>query len=279
MVLFFGHSVPFFAFAVGAGLEALRRRGARTVAALLPAALLSAWYVAAKGGGDASVAEGYADMATLGLYKGYTLLKLGPFVHFLNADGTGMLDVAPLVYALLAGGAALSVAVSLVRGAAALRGAGTDEARAQRAVVSLALAARALPVPPVWLSVVNLGERLLAVALLLLVAVVPMRRRTLALLAAAAVPFVANDLAALATQAPLAGTIVEADLARREAAGTDRNAEQFAGHLARQQTGDAARFPWFGRNRFEQAAYYLALERGRWTLPLPSTGLIEGTDP
>ncbi|HEX8386461.1 MAG TPA: hypothetical protein VF576_09770, partial [Rubricoccaceae bacterium] len=55
VALFFCHFAPFFAFALGAGLEALVRRDRRTVAALVPAGVLSLWYVLARGAGDAAV--------------------------------------------------------------------------------------------------------------------------------------------------------------------------------------------------------------------------------
>jgi|GEM_PF-4596633 len=290
VVLFFCHSVPFLAFALGAGLEALGRRDARLVGALMPAALLSVAYVVGRAGGEAGVTEPFPDLATAVAYKGYTVLKLGPFVHFLQPDGSGTLDGAPLAYAALAGGAALVVAVLgalLLRGAWRLRAearagdsAGeASEARARLAVVGLALglALLALPIPPVWLSVVNLGERLLAVALLLLLAVVPMPRRALAALALATVPFLAHDAAWLGSRAAPAPAAVEADLARRVARGHERQPDPFAAQLARE--GGAVRFPWFVRNPYDQAAYTLAVERGVWDLPLPSTGLIAGTDP
>ena len=295
VVLFFCHSVPFLAFALGAGLEALGRRDARLVGALTPAALLSVAYVVGRAGGEAGVTEPFPDLATAVAYKGYTVLKLGPFVHFLRPDGSGTLDGAPLAYAALAGGAALFVAVLgglLLRGAWRLgadvradvragdAAGGASEARARLAVVGLALglALLALPIPPVWLSVVNLGERLLSVALLLLVAVVPMPRRALAALALAMVPFLAHDAAWLASRAAPAPAAVEADLARRVARGHERQADPFANQLASRADG-AVRFPWFVRNPFDQAAYTLAVERGVWALPLPSTGLVAGTDP
>ncbi len=282
-VLFFCHSVPFLAFALGAGLEAIGRRDARLVGALTPAALLSLAYVVGRRTGEAGVTEPFPDLATAVLYKGYTALKLGPFVHFLRPDGGGTLDGAPLAYAVLAGGAVLFVAalgVMLLRGAWRLRAEPGPESRARLTVVALALglAALALPIPPVWLSVVNLGERLLAVALLLLVAVVPIPRRALAGLALATVPFVAHDAAWLASRAAPTPAAVEADLARRVARGHARQADPFAGQLTPHAGGDV-RFPWFVRNPFDQAAYTLAVERGVWDLPLPSTGLVAGTDP
>lgn len=283
VALFFCHSVPFLAFALGAGLEALGRRDARLVGALTPAALLSAAYVVGRRGGEASVTEPFPDLATAVLYKGYTVLKLGPFVHFLRPDGRGTLDGAPLAYAAFAGGAVLVVAVLgglLLRGAWRLRAGDAPESRARFAVVGLALglALLALPVPPVWLSVVNLGERLLAVALLLLVAVVPMPRRALAVLAMAVVPFLVHDAAWLAAREAPSDAAVEADLARRVARGHERQAAPFAAQLTMHADG-AARFPWFVRNPYDQAAYTRAVERGVWALPLPSTGLIAGTDP
>lgn len=282
--LFFAHSIPFLAFALGSGLEAVRRRDVRTLAALTPAAALSLWYVGGKAASDAAVAEGYPDAVTFAMYKAYTVLKLGPFVHFVNADGAGVLDPTPALFVALMGGAALFVAglgAVVLRGAWSLRRSPEADAPARRFVAALALgfAALGLAMPPVWLSVVNPGERFLAVALLLLVAVVPIPRRALAALAFAVVPFVAYDVAVLVTQPLPEAAWGEADLARREALGTARREAPFAGHLASQQENEGARFPWLVRNRFDQAAYYLALERRRWTLPLPSTGLIEGTDP
>jgi hypothetical protein len=283
--LFACHFVPFFAFAVGAGLEALARRDGRSVAALLPAAALSAWYVLAKGAGDAVVGEGFGDAQTFVLYKGYTALKLGPFAHFLHFDGTGHLDRAPWLYEALLVGAAAFVAVlgvSVVRGAWMLRRATRAEARARWAVALLALglALLAVPIPPVWLSVVNLGERLLAVALLLLVAVVPLPRRALLALAAATLPFFAYSLGFLADLPAPRPDVLEADYAARAAAFADgRPASDFSNYLAGRTEGGAARFTLLARNPTAQAAYYLALERGRWDLPLPSTGLVEGTDP
>lgn len=282
--LFFSHFIPFLAFALGSGLEALRRRDARTLLALVPATGLTAWYVLAKGSADATVAGGYPDAFSFVLYKAYTILKLGPFVNFVNADGAGVLDAVPWLFLVLMGGAAffvVALGVALLSGSRALLQ--TSEVRSrtrlQVVVLGLGLAALGLALPPIWLSVVNPGERFMAVAVLLLVAVVPMPKRMLCVLAYAALPFVAYDVTVLATQPMPDPAWVEADLHRREALGTARFEGQFDDHLARQQEGGGTRFPWLVRNRFDHAAYYLALERGRWTLPLPSTGLIEGTDP
>ncbi len=288
VALFFCHFVPFFAFALGAGLEALARRNVRTVLALVPSAALTLWYVLAKGHGDAALTEGFPDLRTFALYKGYTLLKLGPFAHFLHFDGTGGLDGAPLLFVLLAAGAALFVAVLgvlLLRGVARLHGGratGTSEARARWVVAlfALGLAVLALPVPPVWLSVVNLGERLLAVALLLLVAVVPLPRRAVMGLALATLPFFSYSLATLASAPPPDPAALEADYRARSAAfAAGEQASSYTNYLAGRTGASEARFTLLARNTSAQAAYYLALERARWDLPLPSTGLVEGTDP
>jgi hypothetical protein len=97
-------------------------------------------------------------------------------------------------------------------------------------------------------------------------------------LALATLPFFAYDLGSLAGAPAPDAVAVEADLARRVEAGPARPEGQFAGYLAGQMASPA-RYPWLGRNTSAQAAYYLAVERGLWSLPLPSTGLVEGTDP
>lgn len=280
--LFFCHSVPFAAFALGAGLEALWRRDARLVAAMAPAGLLTLGYVLARGA-EVPVSVPFPDFVTAVLYKGYTVLKLGPFVHFVGPTGAGTLDAVPALYAALLALAALVVLALAglgVRGATRLARASDAESRARLAVVGLAvgLAVLALPIPPVWLSVVNLGERLLAVALLLVVAVVPVPRRAGIGLALACLPFLAHDVTWLAVREAPEASVVEAELERRIALGHERRTGAFDDHLTAHAEG-AAQLPWLVRNPYDQVAYYLAVERGVWALPLPSTGLIAGTDP
>ena len=224
VALFFAHAIPFGAFALGAGLDALRRRDGRQLAALTPAGALTAWYVAARLAGPAGEFEaawGAGGPLRALAYKGYTALKLGPFQHPDGLDGAGVLAGAPALYWLgvgLAGAFVLALVAGLAVGTARLRPGG----RRWAAAYGWALVGAALVLPPFALNVVNPGERVLVVAAAALVAVVPLDRRLLTALGAAALVFVADDAAALwAQRAGLpadARTAVYAERAAREAA-------------------------------------------------------------
>ena len=267
--LFFAHAVPFAAFALGAGLDALRRRDGRALAALVPAGALTTWYLAARlstpdGGFVAPQAAGGAVRAVA--YKAYTAVKLGPFQHPDGLDGTGVLHAHPALYwagvalsalfvAVLAGVLAVGT-VRLWRGRGAGRGA---------AAYGWALVAVALALPPFALNVVNPGERVLVMAAVVLVAAVPVPRRVLAVLGGAALLFLADDAHALWAQR----SGLDADRRAELLAPRERPARPFGDAV---EAAAAEPLPLLGHPVLLNARYYGLAERADWTAPAFDSG-------
>ena len=277
--LFFAHAVPFAAFALGAGLDALRRRDVRQVAALVPAAVLTAWYVVARA---AVPASGFvAPQATGGAaravaYKAYTALKLGPFQHPDGLDGQGVLAGHPALYWLgvaLSGLFVAALASALAVGTVRLwRAGGADREPADRepagrggAAYGWALVAVALALPPFALNVVNPGERVLVMGALVLLATVPLPRRLLWVMGGAALLFLADDAHALWTQRAGLSAARRAELL----APRDRPARPFDDAV---EAARAEPLPLLGHPVLLNARYYGLAERGDWTAPAFDSG-------
>ncbi|WP_431272085.1 hypothetical protein [Dankookia sp. P2] len=89
LAIFFTHAMVFFAFCALLGATALLdpRRIIPTAAGLLPAAVLTGWYVATNAGGNATETSGTGGPAAFLAYKLYTVAKLGPYHNFVFAGG------------------------------------------------------------------------------------------------------------------------------------------------------------------------------------------------
>ena len=267
--LFFAHAVPFAAFALGAGLDALRRRDGRQVAALVPAGALTAWYLAARlslpdAGFVAPEAAGGAGRALA--YKAYTALKLGPFQHPDGLGGEGVLAGHPALY--WAGVALSGVFVAVLVGALAVGTVRLWRARGTgrwAAAYGWALVAVALALPPFALNVVNPGERVLVMAAVVLVATVPIPRRLLWTLGGAALLFLADDAHALWAQRPGLDAARRAELlAPREQA-----ARPFGDAV---DAAAAEPLPLLGHPVLLNARYYGLAERADWAAPAFDSG-------
>ena len=176
MVLFFTHAMVFFAFCALLGATALldRRRILATAAGLLPAALLTGWYIATDAGGGATETNGAGGAAAFLAYKLYTVAKLGPYHNFVFGEGGDIVTRPALYWA----GAAINLAFAA--GLAALLGLGLRAAiRSRRLAWAPLLAAAGLlalfaVLPDMVQNVVNPGERLMLPALLMLLLVLPL---------------------------------------------------------------------------------------------------------
>ena len=272
--LFFAHAIPFAAFALGAGLDALRRRDVRQVAALVPSALLTAWYLAARaavpgGGFVAPQATGGAARAVA--YKAYTALKLGPFQHPDGLDGQGVLAGHPALYWLGVAGSALFVAAlvgALAVGTVRLwRAGGAERAGWRRAAAyGWALVVVALALPPFALNVVNPGERVLVMGAVALLATVPVPRRLLWALGGAALLFLADDAHALWAQRSGLDAERQAELLAPRPAPVARPFEDAV------EAAQAEPLPLLGHPVLLNARYYGLAEQTDWTAPAFDSG-------
>ncbi len=184
VLLFFCHATTFFAFGLLVGFDALFHveRRMRAVA-LLPSVALLAWYVAAR---HAPVADqGAAAPLYSGLlhhlaYKAYTLSKLGPFHNLVDYADRSLMDrfrgwyrAGVALNLLFAAGLALALLDGASRGE--WRGAWRGKWRGSRACLrepalwtAGVLLLLFLLLPGKLVGVVNIGERLLYPAVLLL---------------------------------------------------------------------------------------------------------------
>ncbi|GAB5537342.1 MAG: hypothetical protein Rubg2KO_35910 [Rubricoccaceae bacterium] len=202
LVLFFAHAIPFAVVALAMGVEALRRRDLRQLAALLPAAALTAWYGLAR---LAQPGGGFVDAETPGgglrwlAYKVYTVLKVGPYHHPDGVDGVGALATLPTLYWLCVIASALFMA-ALILGLALGTYRMASSSRRLATWGAWALAVVALALPPFALNVVNPGERILVLAVVALVVLVPLDPRLLRVLGLAALVFLLDDASSLWAQ-------------------------------------------------------------------------------
>lgn len=219
LVAFFCHAIG-FAFIAGLyGLTLRRGLVLRQLAAALPAAILTAWYVIGRFVllHDAEAVRDLANppwgTAAFALFKADTFLKLGGFSNFFATEHGSRHYVGqevmgwgfPVIGLLLAAVVAVvllrlwagAVAASLVR-----RG-----GEARRAVLLLyctAWAAVALLVPPHLMGIVELGFRLLAMAAAVVVFLLDWSGRGGRLVAGCLVALATLDLVFLARLGPLA---------------------------------------------------------------------------
>lgn len=101
VAIFFSHAIIFLVFGLFLGVRLLLKWNWRIVAALLPATLLSLWFLA--GRHAANVEPQHIDAVWRGLgealiYKGGYPAMLGPFKNFLLPDGSSLLEDLPWIY-------------------------------------------------------------------------------------------------------------------------------------------------------------------------------------
>lgn len=176
LVIFFTHAMVFFAFCALLGTTALldRRRIPATALGMLPAMLLTGWYIATNAGGNATETGGAGGPAAFLAYKLYTFAKLGPYHNFVFAEG-GDIVTRPAFYWA---GVAINLAFAAGLLAALALGLRTAIRSGRLAWAPLLAAAGLLAIfavlPDLVQNVVNPGERLLLPALLLLLLVLPL---------------------------------------------------------------------------------------------------------
>lgn len=100
LLIFFSHAAVFAAFVVFVGVQCMfGHKQWRPVAALLPSLLLLLWYMVIKIGSGLSSGEGMT-LAKWIQYKAYTVAKQGPFHNFILPDGESLLANLGWVYNL-----------------------------------------------------------------------------------------------------------------------------------------------------------------------------------
>lgn len=176
LVIFFTHAMIFFAFCALLGATALldRRRIIPTAIGLLPAAILTGWYITTDAGGGATETSGTGGPAAFLAYKLYTIAKLGPYHNFVFAEGGDILTNPAFYWP----GVAINLAFAA--GLVALLALGLRRAILTRRLAWAPLLAAAgllamfAVLPDLVQNVVNPGERLMLPALLLLLLVLPL---------------------------------------------------------------------------------------------------------
>ncbi len=271
LTLFFAHAVPFAAFALAAGLDALHRRDWKVVAALVPSALLTGWYVLGRTSAPFEAPAVAGGIGQTLAYKAYTVLKLGPLERPVGLDGAALAG-GPLMWVAIAASAAVVLLLvgALAWGTARMPAGG----RRRAALFAWALAAAALLLPPFALNVVNPGERVLVVAAVGLLAVVPLDARLMRVLAVACLLFFADDAAALwAQRAGLSPAERSATYDRRAA--SERSAPVDAAFST--AAADAAERPaerLFRHDVLLHSDLYDAAARRDWTRRSFDSGLL-----
>ncbi|MFC1605635.1 hypothetical protein ACFL33_02080 [Pseudomonadota bacterium] len=179
VALFFSHAMIFLVFGLLLFLTMLQRRDWRVMAALLPAGLLSLWFLA--GRRMAQFAPPIADAQWAGwrealLYKlGYPAM-MGPFKNFLRPDGSSLFETQTWIYwlGLMTNFAVvlllcLFALVALWKNRRALWPARAEMASLDNALTSttLALATLYLLAPYNFFGLINPGGRLILPMLLM----------------------------------------------------------------------------------------------------------------
>ncbi|MEM6326507.1 MAG: hypothetical protein AAF791_05260 [Bacteroidota bacterium] len=272
VALFLAHAVPFGVVALLLGLDALRRRDGWTLAALTPSGVLTVWYVGARVLGTGPEPLATVEAEGIGrhlLHKAYSALKLGPFQHPDGLDGAGVLSGFPGVYwAAVAASVAFVAVLGVALVAGTVRMVRGEHRRA--ALAAWAIGASALILPPVVLSVVNPGERVMVVAACVLLAVVPVPKRLMSSLGVLALVFLLTDAFALEAQRP--GLTPE----EIEAAYTDRARREVQPDPPVRLDGavEDSATPFFGHPVLLHSDRYLAAERADWGRRSFETGLL-----
>lgn len=101
LLIFFSHAVVFTVFVVfnlACLISVWRERRPGCLLAVLPSLLLTCWFSVIKFTTDeATAARGFSPLEWV-QYKAYTLAKQGPFHNFIGHDGKSTLEDLPLVY-------------------------------------------------------------------------------------------------------------------------------------------------------------------------------------
>ena len=182
LLIYFSHASVFAGFVCFVIVsEFFIQRRVRVFLALLPGLLLLLWYSVTKlsvGGGQN---ESVGSIAQWAQYKLYTLAKQGPFHNFIQSDGESLLATSHGLYmagfvtnflvALLIGSYLLVTGFNFVRRQDGALGRPLDSETYTPAVVvtMLVLLVGYLLAGKNTFGVVNLGERFLVVALMLLI--------------------------------------------------------------------------------------------------------------
>ena len=165
ILIFFSHAICLGGFLLYVGWDGLlRRRIARSVAIAMPALLLVVWYLLANDAGTPDIPpQGRGGLLAFASYKIYTLAKLGPYQNFIVGHagdftrhrllyGAGVLidlAFAALFVVPLFGRIILSVA---------------QRRFSSESLMSLVCLGGFLILPSTLFGVVNIGERVLAIA-------------------------------------------------------------------------------------------------------------------
>jgi len=278
VVLFFAHAIPFALVVLAIGIGALRRRDFRQLAALVPAAALVAWYITARirlPGGGFMPSYRTGSMVDWLIYRIYTVLKMGPFQHPAGVHDAGALASLPSVFWLVVSISGLFTAalvLGLIVGTRAM-----PPGPLRTSVWGVwTIAGVSMMMPPFILSVVNPGERILVLALVALIAIVPLNRRLLRVLGFVALIFLLDDARSLWAQrsglSDADRVAFYADRAEREQNPTAYTFEDAV------EDAVASPTPLLSHPILLHSDMYDAVSRHDWTRHSFSTGLLRPTD-
>lgn len=216
--IFFAHAAIFAAFVMWVGLrDVLWRRDPRAAVALVPSLALLAWYILARSPEiEPRPPLPYDNLLQFLFYKAYTFMKLGPFHNFVAEDGASWAVRNPLLYKVGVGAnlvfAAFLGLTILMSYVDTVRTRQFDADRMTALLPPLALFA-AFAVAPAWLpGVVNIGERFLIAAVVMILLTAPLRPWLVRAAAAAALTAIPLNAAFwFSSEPPPPGRAVEVD--------------------------------------------------------------------
>jgi hypothetical protein len=172
VALFFCHAVMLAVFALHVAIAAVQRRQLARVAVLVPPFAMLAWYVLRDDNYGEFIPPFGTTLFEFIAYKGYSAAKAGPYQNLI-IGGIGDADRAPWLFAA---GVAVNLAFVLVAVVplvlALVRQVWGGE-RSPALLVALACVAGFAVLPSALFGVVNVGERLLLPALLVVLACCP----------------------------------------------------------------------------------------------------------
>jgi hypothetical protein len=165
VVIFFSHALPFCAFVIYVGWDSLlKRRLLRGFKVVLPSLLLLGWYFLANGINKVPIAIELHGFFTLTAYKFYTIAKLGPYQNFI-VDANGDYERVPILY-WIGVGINLAFALFFVIPLLVI----TTKSFIKRAeaenLTTIVCTLVFLVLPVVLFGVVNIGERVLLIAVI-----------------------------------------------------------------------------------------------------------------
>ena len=174
VLIYFSHASVFAGFVCFVVLaEIFNQRRITTLIALLPALLLLLWYTVTRFAEGTGQNVGLESVSQWIQYKFYTLAKLGPFHNFIRPDGESLLASVNSLYMV---GFAVNFVVALLVGVWLLIIAWKMIRRSDKLTGHYGLLFTAIVLMLAWLlagknsfGVVNLGERFLIVAIMLLI--------------------------------------------------------------------------------------------------------------